>query len=103
MVKNHHNPADRYLRGNVAMLRVPDGIVVVHNNVVPTRRLGTRGFRAWWSEPDDPLITVCDCGWAPELGKHFRVDRRDAMSVWNMPQVKMSAIGDIMPEATDYL
>jgi hypothetical protein len=51
---------------------VPDGRCLVHNHIRPTRRLGSRGFRAWLADPS-PALTVCDCGWAPELGPHFRV------------------------------
>jgi hypothetical protein len=51
---------------------VPEGRVVVHNHVRPARRLGTRGFRAWLAEPSAD-IERCDCGWAPELGAHYRV------------------------------
>jgi prophage regulatory protein len=51
---------------------IPRGRVLVHNNLRPTRRLGWRGFRAWLSPPGDQL-SVCACGWAPELGQHFIV------------------------------
>jgi hypothetical protein len=50
---------------------VPAGRVLVHNNVRPTRHLGMRGFRAWLTTPH-PALTSCDCGWASELGEHFR-------------------------------
>lgn len=50
------------------------GLVLVHNHIRPTRRLNSRGFRAWLQADDDlSRIEVCDCGWAPELGQHFRV------------------------------
>jgi hypothetical protein len=49
-----------------------DGSVLVHNTVTPTRRLGMRGFRAWLQAPDIG-IESCTCGWARELGPHFRV------------------------------
>jgi hypothetical protein len=49
-----------------------DGTVLVHNTVTPTRRLGKRGFQAWLQAPDIG-IESCPCGWAPELGPHFRV------------------------------
>lgn len=54
---------------------IPAGLVVVHNHVRPARRLGTRGFRAWLQAPDDrvTVVTVCECGWAPEVGDHYRV------------------------------
>jgi hypothetical protein len=54
---------------------VPDDQVLVHNNVLPTRRLGSRGFRAWLQMPSDRL-EPCPCGWAAELGEHYR--RREA-------------------------
>ncbi len=50
---------------------VPSGKIVVHNNVRPTSRLGTRGFRVWLDEPS-PRYEVCSCEWAPELGGHYR-------------------------------
>ena len=52
---------------------VPAGWVVVHNDVQPTRRLSSRGFRAWLTGPSDRL-SVCECDWAPELGEHYRVN-----------------------------
>ena len=50
---------------------IPVGQVLVHNSVRPTRRLGSRGFRAWLSAPNTKL-RVCNCQWAPALGRHFR-------------------------------
>lgn len=61
--------------------RVPVGRVLVHNHVRPTRRLGSRGFRAWLSPPDPDRLSVCDCGWAAELGTHYRVKRPAVTSV----------------------
>ena len=55
---------------------VPPGRVLVHNTVRPTRRLGSRGFRAWLSVPDPERLDVCGCDWAPELGRHFRIRTR---------------------------
>lgn len=59
--------------------KIPPGRVLVHNNMRPTRRLGSRGFRAWLAAAspteDDPLFEPCACGWAPELGPHRRVKR----------------------------
>jgi hypothetical protein len=57
---------------------VPRDQVLVHNHVRPTRRLGLRGFRAWLSAPDPDSLQVCDCDWAPELGRHFRLKRKDS-------------------------
>ncbi len=53
---------------------VPPDRLLVHNGVRPTRRLGLRGFRAWLAPLDERLV-VCDCGWAPEAGMHYRVVR----------------------------
>jgi hypothetical protein len=55
---------------------IPPGKVLLHNRVQPTRRLGSNGFRAWLVDADDDRHArrvVCDCGWAPELGTHYRV------------------------------
>jgi hypothetical protein len=54
---------------------VPADRVLVHNNVRPTRRLGSRGFRAWLARPDLERLERCPCNWAPELGAHYRVRR----------------------------
>ena len=62
-----------YLSKIPAKDAIPPGRVVVHNHVVPpVRRLGTRGFRAW-TEPLREGLMPCECGWAPELGAHYRV------------------------------
>jgi hypothetical protein len=37
-----------------------------------TRGEASRGFRAWEDDPA-PQYVVCDCGWRPELGIHYRV------------------------------
>ena len=51
----------------------PSGMVLVHNHVVPpAKRSGTRGFR-FWLQPPDAGVVVCDCGWRPELGRHFSI------------------------------
>lgn len=56
--------------------QVPEGRIVVHNHIrPPTRRLNSRGFRAWLEPADTPRRVVCGCGWAPELGEHYRVRR----------------------------
>jgi hypothetical protein len=55
-----------------------DGRVLLHNHVLrPTRRLGSHGFRAWLQQSNDAL-EVCDCGFARELGQHFRVRPHEA-------------------------
>jgi hypothetical protein len=57
----------------------PEGRIIVHNFVRPTRHLGMRGFRAWTDEPSE-RYELCNCGWASELGNHYRVvDRRQVV------------------------
>jgi hypothetical protein len=57
---------------------IPDGRWLVHNQVTggitPHRRSGVNGFRFWLAESSERLER-CDCGWAPELGQHYRVRR----------------------------
>ena len=57
---------------------VPPGKALVHNRVVrPTRRLGANGFHAFLVDENDHRWRhrkVCNCGWAPELGTHYRVE-----------------------------
>jgi hypothetical protein len=53
---------------------VPAGKILVHNNVVPAKRIGSRGFRIWYVAPDSAKYVVCDCGWAAELGEHYRIN-----------------------------
>ena len=55
---------------------VPEGKLLVHNRTLlhPTRRLGSRGSRAWLAPTTErDRYELCDCGWAPELGTHYRV------------------------------
>jgi hypothetical protein len=55
---------------------VPAGMGIVHNHIVPpARRIGARGFRIWVQALDDsdPPLEICPCKWAPELGRHYRV------------------------------
>jgi hypothetical protein len=85
----HHRPSRQNLEGLMPTASqylyrlpavVPAAMVLVHNHVRPTRRLGDRGFRAWLSPPDPARLQVCHCAWAPELGPHFRV--KDALNAW---------------------
>jgi hypothetical protein len=50
---------------------IPSGCVLVHNDVRSTRRLGSRGFRAWFSKLNPSKYEPCHCG-VTEL-PHFRV------------------------------
>jgi hypothetical protein len=54
----------------------PPGQILVHNQGKSTRRTfqSAHGFRAWWAEPGAEFI-LCDCGWRPDLGVHYRVHR----------------------------
>jgi hypothetical protein len=55
-------------------LAIPARQVLVHNYVTPpTRRLGTRGFRAWLASASAADLELCPCGWAPELPRHYRI------------------------------
>lgn len=53
---------------------VPEGRLLVHNHIRSTRLLGSCGFRAWLASDPEGLVP-CDCGWASELGPHFRAGR----------------------------
>ncbi len=57
---------------------IPPGRILVHNSVRPAKRLGYRGFRAWLSFPE-PKCVICDCKWASNLGKHYRVGTDDPL------------------------
>jgi hypothetical protein len=65
------SPAMTYLT-TLPVVLPDDGRVLVHNSVRPTPRLGSRGFRAWL-QPRSNALEPCACGWAPELGPHYRV------------------------------
>ena len=60
-----------YLHGLIGSWEIPPDRFLVHNHVRPARRLGTRGFRAWFEAPNSSL-EECRCGWAAELGGHYR-------------------------------
>ncbi len=52
---------------------IPPDLILVHNIVRP-QPLGHNGFRAWLDAPE-PRYVPCDCGWAPDIQTHYRVDR----------------------------
>jgi len=54
---------------------IPPGRLLVHNHRKPTRQLGSSGFRAYLAPSHHPRVEPCDCGWAPELGDHYRFAR----------------------------
>ena len=70
-MKNPTTIKMEYLR--TLPVAVPTGKVLVHNRVRPTRRLGSRGFRVWLTMPDVACLEVCSCGFACEVGPHFRL------------------------------
>jgi hypothetical protein len=54
--------------------QVPWGRIIVHNHIQPQAPLRRNGFRAW-SDLPEPKYVECYCGWAPHLGRHYRVSR----------------------------
>jgi hypothetical protein len=48
----------------------PPGCILVHNRIDGS----TRGFRGWWTKPAAEFV-LCHCGWRPDLGLHYRVQR----------------------------
>jgi hypothetical protein len=54
----------------------PPGQILVHNQIrsAPGNCQGPRSFRAWWATPGEEFV-LCDCGWRPDLGQHYRVHR----------------------------
>ena len=52
----------------------PDGKILVHNRIQPASartRQGAKGFR-FFAAASSELWGVCDCGWRPDLGTHYR-------------------------------
>jgi hypothetical protein len=49
----------------------PTGLILIHNQ---PRGAGPTGFRAWWAKPGKQF-NRCACGWRPDLGEHYRVQR----------------------------
>jgi hypothetical protein len=52
----------------------PPGHILIHSRSTPRTNPGSSGFRAWWSKPAAEFV-LCDCGWRPDLGKHYRIHR----------------------------
>lgn len=78
----------RYL-ARTPLMRPAEGEIVVHNHVrppgFPNIKVGFNGFRAWLAGEGDPShpeyggeyeVERCPCPWAPEIGEHYRVQRR---------------------------
>jgi hypothetical protein len=66
--------APAYLRRLPTKDEVPAGLVVVHNSVRRTPRLGADGFRAWFARPAAGYVR-CNCKWAGHLAVHYRAER----------------------------
>jgi hypothetical protein len=56
---------------------LPPGSYLVHNHVVPARRLGDRGFRAWVQQGGEDGLVECDCDFGgtanSKINRHYRV------------------------------
>jgi hypothetical protein len=80
MKKTKQPPVKRYVAKLPSV--IPADMVLVHNDVRPVGfpdiPLEFNGFRAWLQSGDEPPLEACDCGWAPTLGQHFRVNRAKA-------------------------
>jgi hypothetical protein len=77
MAKTTAAPKMRYVR-SIPRKPLPKGTVLVHNHVVPQKKLGWNGFRAWTQQLTDELV-LCECDWAGvDLRKlpHFCVRRK---------------------------
>jgi hypothetical protein len=69
--KAKQKAVDRYVTS--IPVAVPDGLILVHNDVRPAHPIGRNGFRVWLTTPAKQYIP-CDCGWAAEVpGGHYRV------------------------------
>ena len=54
---------------------MPSGRFLVHNHIKPAelarKTLALEGSGCGCNQADDEDVVLCDCGWAPELGKHY--------------------------------
>src|SRR3954452_24023457 len=69
-----------YLRRIPSRAEVTAGLVVVHNSVSGTPRLGSNGFRAWLARPAARYVRY-DCKWAAHLAVQRPHGRGWAMRV----------------------
>ena len=72
---SHDDDDDDILYLDKLPTQIPEGYVLTHNHILPTRRLGARGFRAWLSRKPAENAEVCRCTWAAELGPHYFIRR----------------------------
>jgi hypothetical protein len=54
---------DKHYVTGIPRKALPEGRVLVHNQVAPQPTLGLNGFRAWTQTLDNSLVP-CSCGWA---------------------------------------
>ena len=52
---------------------IPQGRILVHNQVIFPGKLGLNGFRAWTQDENDSAVKVCNCGFAPKINQHYRM------------------------------
>jgi hypothetical protein len=69
-------PTLDYLPAGPVPKAIPTGKILVHNSVRPSKRIGSRGFRAWWDEAANKADwKECRCGWCADLGEHYTTRR----------------------------
>ena len=93
---------DKTLRETMRYVRaipreLPEGIVLVHNSVLPRQRFrtGMRGFRAWTQKFDGRRLEVCPCDWAgADLHGlvHYRVRQAVVRSVASSAGLRMGGL-----------
>ena len=64
--------------------KVPNEFIIVHSYLTARLQLGEPGYPGWrmlgqggfriWVDMPHPDYVVCNCGWAPHLEEHYRVD-----------------------------
>jgi hypothetical protein len=57
----------------VMQLTITNGQVLVHNQVSPPSRVNASRGARWWLDAPSVKYEQCSCGWAPEIGDHYRV------------------------------
>jgi hypothetical protein len=68
-------PRPRYAPGFPRNIwTIPHGKIAVHNSVAHHvgQMSGEHGFRVWFDDPHENYIE-CQCGWRPDLGRHYQV------------------------------
>jgi len=68
----HGSSAIQYLHSILKPSESASGLILIHDPISPTRRTSNRGFRIWATDQANTSVERCPCGWAPELGQHYR-------------------------------